>query len=137
MVDIKKLYNHSAREDNNMEACLRFATVTTGFVTDGPMCNCGRRDWLPKGDDIWKCSYCSRARKAKHIGIIVNWPKCNCGRRDWFVGQSGARCSYCDRFREAPNVQGYIVDGPKCNCGRTDWIVGENTYRCSYCDRSR
>ena len=119
-----------------MEAILHFTNVTTGFVTDGPKCNCGNRDWFPKGDSYWICSNCSRKRRAGHRGIIRDGPKCNCGNRGWFVGNEIVRCSYCNRSRDAI-CQGYIVNGPKCNCGNKDWFVGQTVYRCSYCARSR
>jgi len=49
-----------------------------------------------KGDTAI-CSNCNRSRQAQVRGIIVNGPKCACGQRDWLVGESGARCSNCDR----------------------------------------
>jgi hypothetical protein len=117
---------------------LRFTPIgTTGFITDGPRCVCGARDWFPKGDDQWKCSKCSRTRRAKHRGFIVNGPECVCENRDWFIGESGARCSVCDRFRETAGMHGYIIGGPACVCENRDWFVGESIYRCSVCDRTR
>jgi hypothetical protein len=82
-----------------MEAVLRFTTFTTGFVTAGPKCYCGNRDWFPKGTDLWVCSYCTRSRKATHVGIILKGPECYCGNTEWIVAKESYRCSYCDRKR--------------------------------------
>lgn len=82
-----------------MEAILHFTTVTTGFITDGPKCYCGKCDWFV-GSEIVRCSHCDRTRDAILQGYFLNGPKCYCGKRDWFVGSSVYRCSHCDRTRE-------------------------------------
>jgi len=117
---------------------IKYQAIAAGFVTGGPKCYCGNRDWFPKGEKTWKCSNCDRIRTAQHRGIIINGPKCYCGNKDWFVGGAGARCSDCDRWRETEGgVLGYIVGGPECYCGSKDWIVGNSVYRCTNCDRER
>lgn len=123
-------------EEKHMEAILRYSNITTGFITDGPACNCGQRDWFPQGDNYWICSYCERKRFVAHRGVVLNGPICNCGKKDWFIGNEIVRCSYCERKREVV-CEGYIVGGPKCNCDCRDWFVGETIYRCSYCERKR
>ena len=34
------------------------------------------------------------------VKFVKNGPKCYCGNKDWFIGESGARCSDCDRWRD-------------------------------------
>jgi len=117
---------------------LAFQIASAGFITNGPQCYCGGRDWFAKNDNTWVCSNCSKSRSASPIGYICGGPKCYCGARDWFVGASGARCSQCDKWRDVGNpVLGYIVDGPKCYCGGVDWIVGDGQYRCTNCNKLR
>ena len=77
----------------------RYKSVSGAYITGGPKCKCGNRDWFLKGDSTYMCSSCERTRSAVHIGFVLNGPACKCGNRDWFVGESIVRCSYCDRSR--------------------------------------
>lgn len=73
-------------------------TAVGGYITNGPECSCGKRDWFIK-DAYAICSACERKRQGKVQDVILEGPECYCGHRDWFVMETSYRCAHCDRER--------------------------------------
>lgn len=109
-------------------------SIDNFFITEGPQCECGNRDWFKQDSETWLCSFCGKTQKVIAQGYILDGPMCMCGYRDWFVGREIVRCSHCSRKRFV-KMNAYILDGPFCKCGNRDWFVSDDVYVCSNCSR--
>jgi DNA-directed RNA polymerase subunit RPC12/RpoP len=111
-----------------------FKEIQEDYIIDGPICECGGRDWFYQVKDSWVCSKCGKSLILEARGYITDGPSCNCGFRDWFIGKNIVRCSSCGKKLYLV-FDGFLIDGPLCRCEHRDWFLSPMFYKCSFCGR--